>query len=50
MIDLAILALNIQRYERLLSEAYLDDASLKIIRQLLVETRGEIAQSAQERG
>jgi hypothetical protein len=47
MNDREILALNIERYERLLSESYLDKASLQIIRQLLAEAQITLAQLAE---
>jgi hypothetical protein len=45
--DVALdVARDVARYERLLRESYLDDASLRIIRQLLADDRIQLAQTS----
>jgi hypothetical protein len=43
-------ARDVARYERLLRESYLDESSLRIIRQLLADARIQLAQTAEADG
>ena len=43
-------ARDVARYERLLRESYLDESSLRIIRELLADARIQLAQTAEADG